>query len=73
MSILDAESPCTKICTLDAATGWCLGCGRTGREIAAWQGLTTQERIALKARLPQRLDELARRDEAAQTSFSRTR
>lgn len=73
MSIPDAESPCTKICTLDVATRWCIGCGRTGGEIAAWQGLTTAERIALKARLPQRLDELARRANAVQTSFSRTR
>ena len=28
------ESPCVSICVMDAATGWCIGCGRTLAEIA---------------------------------------
>ena len=49
------ESPCTRVCQLDDATGWCLGCGRTGAEIAGWLAMSTAERIALKAALPARL------------------
>lgn len=51
----DASSPCTKVCTLDEATGFCLGCGRTGAEIAGWLAMSAKERIALKAVLPERL------------------
>jgi len=29
-------SPCVALCVLDAATGWCRGCGRTIDEIMAW-------------------------------------
>jgi predicted Fe-S protein YdhL (DUF1289 family) len=32
-------SPCTKVCTLDSATGLCRGCYRTLDEIAAWSAL----------------------------------
>ena len=30
------ESPCNKICTLDPASGLCIGCGRSLAEIARW-------------------------------------
>lgn len=53
------ESPCTKVCVIDAATGWCLGCGRTGTEIAGWIGMTISQRLALKAELPARLAAMA--------------
>ncbi len=33
------QSPCTSVCQLDTVTGLCLGCWRTGDEIAAWSGL----------------------------------
>jgi predicted Fe-S protein YdhL (DUF1289 family) len=49
------RSPCNKVCQIDIATGWCLGCGRTLAEIAAWPGLTPAERRALLAALPARL------------------
>ncbi|MEM8878798.1 MAG: DUF1289 domain-containing protein, partial [Pseudomonadota bacterium] len=29
-------SPCVGLCRLDEATGYCLGCARTGDEIADW-------------------------------------
>ena len=32
-------SPCTSVCRMDAATGWCLGCLRTIDEIIAWSTL----------------------------------
>ncbi|HRE21859.1 MAG TPA: DUF1289 domain-containing protein [Rhabdaerophilum sp.] len=58
-------SPCTKVCTLDDPTGFCLGCGRTGAEIAGWLAMSPADRIALKAVLPQRIAQL-------QASASRT-
>lgn len=54
-SLTSPASPCTKVCVIDSATGWCLGCGRTGSEIAGWIGMTMAERLALKAQLPARL------------------
>ena len=49
-------SPCTNLCRLDAARGWCVGCGRTLAEIAAWPAASADERRAILARLPERLD-----------------
>jgi len=48
------ESPCTKICTLDARSGLCLGCGRTIDEIAGWAAMTDAERARVMAELPAR-------------------
>jgi uncharacterized protein len=49
------ESPCTKICTLDARSGLCLGCGRTVDEIACWTALSAAERTRIMAELPGRV------------------
>jgi predicted Fe-S protein YdhL (DUF1289 family) len=49
------ESPCVKICTLDARTATCLGCGRTVDEIARWRAMTAGERARVMAELPARL------------------
>ena len=49
------ESPCTKICTLDARSGLCLGCGRTIEEIARWTALSEAERARVMDELPGRL------------------
>lgn len=48
------ESPCIKVCTLDAATGLCVGCLRTLGEIAAWAELTDAERASIMEALPAR-------------------
>lgn len=53
------HSPCVGVCTLDQAMGWCLGCGRTGDEIASWIGLDDAGRLAIWNELPARLDRLA--------------
>lgn len=45
------ETPCVKICTLDARAGRCLGCGRTLDEIARWGAMTAAERAAVMDRL----------------------
>ncbi len=49
------ETPCVKICTLDARRKLCLGCGRTVEEIARWAGMTAAERRQVMDLLPGRL------------------
>jgi predicted Fe-S protein YdhL (DUF1289 family) len=49
------ETPCVKICTLDARRGFCLGCGRTIDEIARWGGMSAAERGRIMNELPERL------------------
>jgi uncharacterized protein len=49
------ESPCVKICTLDARSGLCLGCGRTIDEIARWSAMGAAERSRVMSELPWRL------------------
>lgn len=41
------DSPCTNLCVLDPATGWCEGCARTLDEIARWSAMTAAEKWAL--------------------------
>jgi predicted Fe-S protein YdhL (DUF1289 family) len=48
------ETPCVKICTLDARQGFCLGCGRTIDEIARWSSLSVAERSRIMNELPER-------------------
>jgi predicted Fe-S protein YdhL (DUF1289 family) len=47
-------SPCTGVCTLDPATGLCIGCMRTLGEIAAWPDADRQARLAIVQRLRER-------------------
>jgi uncharacterized protein len=49
------ETPCVKICTLDARNGLCLGCGRTIDEIARWATMSASERSRVMGELPARL------------------
>jgi hypothetical protein len=49
------ETPCVKICTLDARAGLCLGCGRTVDEITRWTLMNASERARVMADLPARL------------------
>jgi hypothetical protein len=53
------KSPCNNVCQLDWQSGYCLGCGRTGTEIAAWPSLTDEARDAVMALLPGRLEAMA--------------
>ena len=50
-----AISPCVGICRLDDETGYCIGCGRTGDEIATWSTAGPGGRRAIWAALPARL------------------
>jgi uncharacterized protein len=49
------ETPCIKVCVVDAETGYCIGCGRTRGEIGAWLGLSAEERRSVMAVLPDRV------------------
>jgi hypothetical protein len=50
-------SPCIGICQLDDR-GWCVGCLRSGDEIARWLGMSAAEREHLMDTvLPQRQPE----------------
>jgi predicted Fe-S protein YdhL (DUF1289 family) len=55
---INRHSPCVGICRLDPISGWCDGCGRTGREIADWIDASDDDRLAIFARLPERLAEI---------------
>jgi predicted Fe-S protein YdhL (DUF1289 family) len=57
------ESPCVNICTLDASSGLCRGCGRTIDEIARWSTMEGTERGSIMAELPARIEN-GRRDSA---------
>jgi predicted Fe-S protein YdhL (DUF1289 family) len=48
------DSPCTKVCVIDTATGVCAGCGRTLAEIAGWAAMTDVERRRIMRELPRR-------------------
>jgi predicted Fe-S protein YdhL (DUF1289 family) len=49
------ETPCVKICTLDARSGICFGCGRSIDEIAQWTAMSPEQRRRVMAELPARL------------------
>jgi predicted Fe-S protein YdhL (DUF1289 family) len=55
------HSPCIGICKLDDATGYCLGCGRTGTEIGDWVSMSEGQRDAVWLTLPSRLSALSAR------------
>ena len=48
-------SPCARTCVLDRVTGYCIGCGRTGDEIARWTQMASTERAGVIAALAARL------------------
>ena len=69
------ESPCILVCSIDQKTGYCFGCGRTRDEISAWISMTSDERRAVMALLPARLETVERRPrrETRRTRMARER
>jgi len=59
------ESPCIKVCAIDATTGWCLGCGRSMAEIGGWSSLPPDRRRAIMNELDARKTKIADRDARA--------
>jgi uncharacterized protein len=49
------SSPCIKICTMDAASRLCMGCGRSLDEIARWGTMSEVERQHVMRGLPERM------------------
>jgi predicted Fe-S protein YdhL (DUF1289 family) len=49
------STPCIKICVIDSARRLCEGCGRTLAEIAGWCRMSEAERLAIMAKLHERL------------------
>ncbi len=56
------ESPCIKVCAIDATTGWCLGCGRSMAEIGSWSSLAPDRRRSIMNELDDRKTKIADRD-----------
>lgn len=56
----EVGSPCTGVCRLEGRTRWCVGCGRTASEIGRWLAIGTEEKAAIRAKLPARLAMLRR-------------
>lgn len=48
------DSPCTKVCVMDAEQRYCVGCLRTLGEIARWGEMNEDERAAVIRELPGR-------------------
>ena len=50
----EIESPCVKICVLHPEAKICIGCHRTGEEIARWSRLTREQRREIMEDLAER-------------------
>lgn len=55
------ETPCIRVCVVDADTGFCIGCGRTRFEIGSWLGLSPEQRREVMGALPERVATLTLR------------
>ena len=44
-------TPCVMVCTVDGASGLCLGCFRTLPEIATWSRMSDEERAKIMSEL----------------------
>jgi predicted Fe-S protein YdhL (DUF1289 family) len=49
------STPCVSFCWIDPEHGLCEGCGRTRQEIASWCFIDEDQRLAIMAGLPERL------------------
>lgn len=55
------DSPCVQICLLHPEARICVGCYRTGEEIARWRSMPVEERARVLAELPGRAEGLTAR------------
>jgi uncharacterized protein len=56
----EIETPCVNLCVVDPESGFCIGCGRTGSEIAGWVAMSATERRDVMAGLEARVETLTR-------------
>jgi hypothetical protein len=54
----EIDSPCVQICVLHPGARICVGCYRTGEEIAAWSRLSPERRREIMDELPARAPRL---------------
>jgi len=64
------QSPCNKICTLDA-DNVCVGCGRSRGEIGAWSQLSDAEKTRVVKKAKERLAALASARRGRQAAAAR--
>jgi predicted Fe-S protein YdhL (DUF1289 family) len=69
----EIESPCVKLCVLHPQAKLCMGCLRTGEEIAAWSRLDPERRRVIMAELPARAPALREAVQAHRPSRRRRR
>jgi predicted Fe-S protein YdhL (DUF1289 family) len=50
----EIASPCINVCKMNPDTALCEGCWRTLDEIAAWSGMSAEDKRAVLARLAAR-------------------
>lgn len=67
------ETPCQNLCVLDRVSGLCIGCGRSGDEIANWLILSPAERKAVMQALPARIEEMTKREVRGGKTGNRSR
>jgi len=53
------RTPCVQVCFLDDESGLCLGCLRSGEEIALWTRFSDDQRAAIMQALPSRQTRIA--------------
>ena len=51
---MPVPSPCINVCTVDPASGLCLGCARTLQEIGDWLNLDDAGKQAVWSRIAER-------------------
>lgn len=55
------QSPCILVCSIDMATGFCHGCGRTRDEIGAWTLYSHEQRRQIMDTLPARIETIEKK------------
>ena len=58
MSQAPIVSPCIKVCAVDSKTGWCIGCGRSIKEITNWVKMGPKGRNDVMLDLSERMETL---------------
>ena len=64
----EIESPCVKICVLHPEARICIGCYRSGDEIAGWSRMTPEARRDVMQTLPERAANLPRTRKGGRTA-----
>ena len=49
------SDPCIGVCMFEGVKGWCLGCGRSRKEIRDWKKLKPYDKTKIIRELPRRL------------------